>query len=224
MTYPPDSDIILKSQHGGQHCLFFDPAVPVADIAKQTTLAELCDWANREIKTHGSKNFTADPARHYDAANLVKINQMVSSVAQRGSVKPFLLHYHGHRPFTTGTGDTRLRAIERLPEISHVSAIISTHCRYWEHFSHLREIKDLSGFATCFGVAQAQFLIRLTDADAAYGIDWYEYVLDDPAVAVPDWDFCISALQHYIDHQTPDFQFDPDWFDQPVDWSQYVKL
>lgn len=216
---PSDSDILFKSQHGGQHCLFYAPAVPIADIARQTSLQGLCDWANQQISQHGRTAFTADPARHYDAANLVKINQMVHSVARHGSVKPMLLHYTGALPYSTGTGDTRLRAIERLPTVTHVSAIISTHRRHQPAFKHHQEIHTLADFAGCFGVDRGQFLIRLTDCQAPYGLDWYEYVLDDPAVSVPDWDFCLRAIQNYINHRPGDWRFEPSWFDLEIDWA-----
>lgn len=223
IKYPPDSDIIFKSKHGGVHCLFYDPGVPLEDIAKQTTLDDLCVWANSQISLHGRDSFTKSPERHYDAANLVKINQMVDSVARHGSVKPMLLFYQGSRPYSTGTGDTRLRAIERVPEIKTAKAIISTHTRYREEFLHLREINTMADFVSCFGTNQGDFLIRLTDAQAPWGIDWYEYVLNDDAVSVPGWDFCLTAIQNYINDQPRDFQFTPDWFDTLIDWQYYSK-
>lgn len=221
---PSDDDIIFKSQHGGQHCLFYTPSVPVVEIAKQTSLQGLCDWANQQLMEHGHRSFTSDPARHYDAANLVKINQMVDSVARYGSVKPMLLHYTGLLPYATGTGDTRLRAIERLPKITHVSAIISTHSKHRTKFKSFQEIHTLSDFAACFGINQGQFLMRLTDSQAPYGLDWYEYILDDRSVSVPDWDFCIRAIQNYVNAQAEHFVFEPAWFDVCIDWQAYYHL
>lgn len=222
IDFPPDNHIIFNSQHGGQHCLFYDPAVSVDDIAKQTTLQGLCDWANTQLEQHGRGNFTLDPDRHYDAANLIKINQMVDSVARYGSVKPMLLHYQGSLPYTTGTGDTRLRAIERLPDIKTVAGLISTHSRYRDQFDHCQEITNMAEFAGCFGANKGRWLIRLTDEQAPYGIDWYEFVLNDPAVKVPSWDFCLRAIQNYINSQPEHWRFRPEWFDQKIDWSVHA--
>lgn len=223
VDFPSDSDIIFKSLHGGQHCLFYDPAVPVDHIAKQTTLQGLCDWANQLMAAEGRAALTQDPVNHDDAANLVKINQMVDSVARYGSVKPMLLHYQGQRPFATGTGDTRLRAIERLPQITTVTGIISTHARHLAAFQGLKQIHTLEDFARCFRAERAQFLIRLTDQQAPYGLDWYEYVLDDRNVSVPDWDYCLRAIQSYVDSRPNDFEFTVDWFDQLIDWDLYAR-
>jgi hypothetical protein len=223
IDYPSDSDIIFKATHNGQHVLYYDPEVSINHVAKQTHLQELCDWANNVIQQNGRQNFTKDESNHYDCANLVKINQMVDSLACHGSVKPMLLFFTGNYPYTTGTGDTRLRAFERLPYISTVSGIISTHTNYREKFSHLKEIKTLDDFAQCFKATPgSQFLIRLTDSQAPYGIDWYEYALHDSAVSVPSWDFCLSAIQNYINQQPVDFEFTVEWFDQLVNWSAYV--
>jgi len=224
VKYPGMSDVIFKSQHQGQHCLFYNPQVPVDHIAKQTQLQHLCDWANSQMSVHGRSDFVADPRRHYDAANLVKINQMVHSVQQHGSVKPMLLFYTGSVPYATGTGDTRLRAIERVPAITHVSGIISTHSRYRSEFAHLREIHTLEDFAQCFDAPQgSEFLIRLTDAQADWGMDWYEYVLNNTSVGVPDWGFCLSAIQNYIMQQPDNFEFTVAWFDQVIAWADYAK-
>lgn len=133
-----------------------------------------------------------------------------------------LLHYHGSLPYATGTGDTRLRAIERLPDIQTVSGLISAHSRYRDHFDHCLEITTMAEFARCFGATQGRWLIRLTDAQAPYGIDWYEYVLNDPAVSVPGWDFCLRAIQNYINSQPENWRFSPDWFDQKIDWSGHA--
>lgn len=133
-----------------------------------------------------------------------------------------LLHFVGRWPYATGTGDTRLRAIERVPQITTVSAIISTHERYRSRFAHLQEIQTLEDFARCFGTTHGQFLIRLTDPEADYGIDWYEYVLDDPMVRVPDWDFCLQALQGYLQTQPDDFKWTVEWFDQAIDWHSHA--
>lgn len=224
VTYPSSSDVIFKSQHQGQHCLFYDPQVPVDHIAKQTQLQQLCNWANHEMSEHGRSNFVKDPQRHYDAANLVKINQMVHSVRQHGSVKPMLLFYTGAGPYATGTGDTRLRAIERIDSIVHVSGIISTHSRYRSEFAHLREIHTLEDFARCFDApAGSEFLIRLTDDQADWGMDWYEYVLNNTSVAVPNWEFCLSAIQNYILQQPSNFEFTVAWFDLEIAWSDYAR-
>lgn len=223
VNYPSDNDIIFKATHNGEHVLYYDPAVPITHIAKQTKLQDLCNWANNEINLHSKECFTSDERRHYDCANLVKINQMVHSLANYGSVKPMLLFFTGNYPYATGTGDTRLRAIERLSQISSVSGIISTHSKYQSMFKHLQEIKSFTEFAQCFNAKVGdQFLIRLTDQQAPYGIDWYEHALTQPGVSVPDWGFCLSAIQNYVNCQSDEFKFTVSWFDQLIDWSMYA--
>lgn len=224
VDYPGDSDIIFNATHGGEHVLYYNPTVAIDQIAKQTYLQDLCNWANAIILQYGKINFTSDKQRHYDCANLVKINQMVDSLSKHGSVKPMLLFYTGALPYSTGTGDTRLRALERLPQITTVSGIISTHSKYRSYFKHLKEIRTLDDFAKCFSASPgSQFLIRLTDDHAPYGIDWYEYILYDNNIVVPEWTFCLSAIQNYVNQQTDNFKFTVEWFDHLVDWSMYAE-
>jgi hypothetical protein len=65
-----------------------------------------------------------------------------------------------------------------------------------------------------------EFLFRLTDAQAPYGIDWYEYDSSRTAAITPGEDYCVSAMTAYL-KQHPGVNFIPSWFDQLVDWASY---
>src|SRR5210317_95901 len=86
LSYERDCDPIVRSSHGGEHCIFFQPMLPKGILQYQQKLTDLCDWANNRTNT-----FTDQPENFYDIANLVKLNLWVTDIRTQGIVKPLLL-------------------------------------------------------------------------------------------------------------------------------------
>lgn len=223
IIYPSDSDIIFKSQHSGRHCLFYDPAVDKNHIANNQTLQDLSSWANEKIAKFGKDSFLNNAENHYEIANLIKLNLWVHDLSKRGSIKPMLLTYTGKPKYNfeniSGTGASRLRAMERIPSMLTVSAFITTSEMFRSKFSHLEEVVSFNQLAKiCQAEPNQNFLFRLTNKDAAYGIDWYEYNSSKTATITPGESDCVIAMSKYLD-QNPDLVFTPLWFDQQIDWN-----
>ena len=221
LKWPADSDPIRQSLHDDQHVLFYDSAVDKTLIRSNQSLQDLCDWVNDRIGSLGWDIFVQDQRNHYEIANLIKLNMWVDSLAKIGSIKPMLLQYIGEPLFETGTGESRLRALERLPQITTCQAFISTHKKFADKFDHLSTVTTFDQFAQhCQAVPGQTFFLRLTDADALYGLDWYEYDSDQTTSVTPDVAFCVQAMTNYFT-QHPDTKFSPQWFDTLINWSDY---
>jgi hypothetical protein len=221
LKWPSDFDPINQSFHNGQHCLFYDSAVDKTLIRSNQTLQDLCNWVNDRITSLGWDEFVQDQRNHYEIANLIKLNMWVDSLRRDGSIKPMLLQYVGRSLFETGNGESRLRAMERLPTIVTCRAFISTHKNFEDKFSHLIKVKTFDQFAQlCRAVHGQTFSFRLTDANAAYGLDWYEYDSYQTAAVTPSTVFCVEAMTNYF-KQHPGTAFSPEWFDTLINWSDY---
>jgi len=221
LTWPTDQDPIQDSLHSGRHCLFYNPEFNKNLIRYQQHLDTLSDWANNLIDQHGPAGFLNNPKNYYDIANLVKLNMWVQNIKQQGIVKPMLLWYFGSGNYSSATGESRLRALERIPSITTVSAFISTEQAHQAEFSNLESITTLTRFAKiCQAVAGQKFLFRLGDPDGPYGIDWFEYDSNRTAKVTPGESWCVSTISNYLD-QHPATVFTPSWFDQPINWDLY---
>jgi hypothetical protein len=224
LTYPSTRDPIKDSFHNGVHCLFYNPAQEKTAIRTNQRLQDLCDWANIHIASQGINGFIEEPANHYDIANLVKLNIWVDDLPRHGSIKPMLLQYVGRPLLESGTGESRLRALERINSINNVSAFISTHVQYQDQFAHLESITTFDQFAKlCSAEPGQQFLFRLTDTQAPYGIDWYEYNSSRTSAVTPGEDYCVAVMFCYL-QQHPGTTFTPAWFDTLVNWDQYKNF
>jgi len=221
LTWPTDQDPVRDSLHGGTHCLFYDPAVDKNSIQTGQTLADLCAWANGKIAQQGIVGFVQNSRNHYNIANLIKLNIWVDDLPKNGSIKPMLLQYTGQAKYQSGTGESRLRALERIPSISTAHAFISTHQQYRDKFNHLEPVTGLDQFARlCLAEHGQKFLFRLTDVNAPYGLDWYEYNSSRTANTTPGQDYCVEVFSNYI-NTYPDTVFMPEWFDTLVNWDNY---
>jgi hypothetical protein len=218
INWPSKLDPIADSLHSGQHCLFYNPAQDKNQIKVNRCLQDLCDWANTTINSQGIDRFLVEPKNHNYIANLVKVNIWVDDLARQGSVKPMLLHYTDHASLTSATGESRLRAIERINSITTVSVFISTHAKYQDHFFNLEPVTTFDQFAKlCSAELGQKFLFRLTDFQAPYGLDWYEYNSSRTTSVTPGSDYCLAVMSSYL-KQHPNIIFTPNWFDHLIDW------
>jgi hypothetical protein len=220
-----DSNIIEMAKHNGNHCLFYSDSIDVDCITKYTTLTDICNEVNLAISETGIEKFTTVESNHYNSANLIKINLFVKSLQTVGSVKPMLLQYNGALPFLAGTGGTRLMAAELIPTFKKVTTFISTSTKYRSHFSHLEEVTTWKQFVElCNLKSPSSILVRLTDQKAEYGIDWYEIDIKHyelPEIFIPQLDFCLPAIQNYLNAQEKDFTLTIDWFLKDIDWNYW---
>ena len=221
LQWPSDRDPIAESLHKGIHCLFWNPAAKLDHVVTQQRLTDLCDWANRWLETDKIDNFAANQLNHYDLANLVKLNMWIASIRQQGIVKPWLLQDQGDGTFLAGTGDSRLRCLECLPEITKVPAFISTMTNRKHLYPGLEEVSTFDRFAElCEAVDGQQFLFRLTDNEAPYGLYWYEYNSERTRSVTPGEAEAVAMFENYMQAH-PKTKITPEWFASTIIWEHH---
>lgn len=216
-----DQDPIQDSMHGGCHALFFDHSADFSKVTSNQTLSDLCEWANQWLVDRGVEQFLADPMNHYDISNLVKINIWVSDIRQRGIIKPWLMLDQGDGTWLAGTGETRLRCLEVIPEIKAVPAFISTRSERRSLYERLESVDSLAQFADkCNAASDQNFLFRLTDSQAPYGLYWYEYDAASTREVTPGQVETLCWFGNYA-RRHPNVRISPNWFSTPVPWHHY---
>lgn len=218
--WPHDPDPI-PGLLGDQHLLFWNPAFDFRDLRTNQRLSDLCSWANHGLN-QGTKNFVNDPRNHYDIANLVKLNIWASDIQRQGMVKPWLILDWGNGHQEAGTGDSRLRLCEAMPEIQSVKAFVSTHRDRAHLYKDLEPVQDIHRLAElCLADHGQNFLFRGTDRNAPFGIYWYEFDSARTRSVTPSQDWCIGVFQKYC--ETTQIEITTQWFLNAVDWAQFDK-
>jgi len=221
--WPGPIDPIKASLHQGRHCLFWNPVARFDNISTNQRLNDLCCWATQWLENDGIDQFIADPRNHYDIANLVKLNLWIHDIRAQGIVKPWLIQDQGDDTFIAGTGDSRLRCLERIPEIQTVTAFVSAHTDRSSLYSDLEPVLSFDQFAhLCNASVGQQFLFRLTDESAPYGLYWYEYNSDRTRAVTPGEMECVNMFANYYKRSAPR-AITPQWFDTVINWSSYSK-
>ena len=221
--WPGPQDPVQDSLHNGAHCLFWNPDAEFQNLPTNQRLGELCRWAMEWLNHDGIDGFAADPRNHYDIANLVKLNLWIHDIRAQGIVKPWLL-LDQDGTLVPGTGDSRLRCLERIPTIKTVPAFISTHVNRANQYQHLEPVTTLDQFAKLCGARSGQlFTFRLTDPTAPFGMYWYEYNSDQTRWVTPGESDCVAAFVAYASAH-PGINITPEWFDALVDWNQYHNI
>lgn len=222
LQWPSAQDPIRDSLHGGKHCLFYNPAFPLDILGSNRPLEELCRWGNEWMFYDGIERFAEFTDNHFDMANFVKINILLHDMKRQGIVKPCLILDEGNGSYITGNGETRLRALERMPEITAIPAFISTTSDRKHLYADLQEIETFDQLAKiCKSVPEQKFIFRLTDPDAPYGLYWYEYDSPLTKTVTLDTERCVTQFINYV-KQHSDIVFSPEWFDQHIDWAQFI--
>lgn len=221
LHWPNSQDPIQQSMHGGRHCLFWNPNAEFNKVVTNQRLVDLCRWAMNNFKVQGHRNFISDPKNHYDIANLVKLNMWIHDIKAQGIIKPWMFLDQGDGTFLAGTGDSRLRCLERIPSITTVPGFISTTVDRQHLYQGLERIETFDRFAElCKAQPGQMFLFRLTDHQAPYGIYWYEYDSEYTRSVTPGQDQAVEMFDQYL-HRHPNVEIVPEWFDQLIDWQLY---
>jgi len=222
--WPGQKDPVQDSRHNGTHCLFWNPIARFDNISTNQRLGDLCRWATEWLTHDGIDGFVADPRNHYDIANLVKLNLWIHDIRAQGIVKPWLILDQGDGTFLAGNGDSRLRCLERIPEIKSVPAFVSTHISRVSQYQHLEPVITLDQFAKlCQAQSGQLFTFRLTDPTAPFGMYWYEYNSDQTRWVTPNESDCVQAFVAYAQAQQG-INITPEWFDNLIDWNQYHSI
>ena len=209
-------DVLLAHDHA----LFYNPKFDFSGLRTNQRMSDLCAWAEQGL-TQGIDAFVADSHNHYDIANLVKLNMWAADIQQQGIVKPWLILDWGDYQ-EAGTGDSRLRLCEIMPDITSVPAFISTHRNRVDHYHDLEQVSTFERFGELCGARpRQQFLFRGTDAAAPFGIYWYEFDSDLTRAVTPDQAWCVRVFQEFYRIERP--QITPEWFLTPVQWQQFDK-
>lgn len=221
LTWPNARDPVVESFHNGAHCLFYNPNMAFDTVQTNQRLQDLCDWANAGLH-NGLENFINEPGNHYDTANLVKLNMWIADIKQQGIVKPWMMLDQGNGTYLAGTGDSRLRCLECIPEITAVPAFVSTRQERAHLYAGLEPVLCFDRLAELCGAEPGQeFLFRLTDATAPYGIYWYEYNAERTRSITPGESWCVRTFANYV-QQHPDLEITKSWFNQLVNWQTFA--
>ncbi len=225
LCWPGSQDPVAEMHHTGTHCLFWNPCFDFRSVHTEYTLIDFCHRLNSMLDAWGVAALDQDnrvlPGNQYAFTNMVKFNIWVADLRQRGNIKPWLIQDQGNGSYSAGTGDSRLKCLEVIPEITHVEAFISTRSDRAHLYQDLEPVTTLDQFARlCQAQDNDRFMFRMTDSAAPYGVYWYEHQNSRTQSVTPSDDEALMMLRNYL-NQNPNTRASTDWFGTAIDWDSY---
>ena len=227
-TYTMSDNDYDYTQYEGNYLLMYHAMVPIEWCSQVLTLNQLLDFINNQVlpkprKLHndGDKNALG---------RVVRLNWMVENLTHEPMRKPIVLHNkfsNWYKPFDSDiweviVGDTRLQALELLPQINHVAALVQIpvfHRKYYLQ-RKWRNVSDLEDLLHCCALEKPHHLVCEQDW-TKQPIEWMEFKTHLANNHMHDEDQRLRMAYNYLDKQSTNFQFDRNWFLDPVDWSTY---
>jgi hypothetical protein len=225
LTWPTDQDPIANIHSTSQHCLFWNPNYDFKAVTSRYNLTDFCNELNEIFDQWGQSVLGQQSLAHsnnqYALTNMVKFNIWVADLRKRGNIKPWLILDQGDGTYLAGTGDSRLKCLELVNDITHVQAFISTRAERAHLYRDLEPVTTLAQFVhLCQAQEHDQFLFRMTDPSAPYALYWYEHANHSTSAVTPGDDQALAMLRNYLD-QHPNTRVSPDWFNTAIDWDCY---
>jgi hypothetical protein len=221
--YQTLQDPVVDARSNGKFQLFFSERMPIASITPNYTIDSLVKEINTNIDFFGLDCFEYTDHRQptVDISQFVKINKLYHNLKSTPNIKPWLLYAINLGIFTI-CGESRLRAMELLPDINHVAAFINVPVELQHQYTNCTRIDTFDQFARSVGCdIGTPFWFTVSDQ---HGIDWYEVAIDNHTGTNGQRfrDRCIDAIRNYVKTLPGDFKFSKEWFTQTIDWDQYV--
>lgn len=195
------------------YCLLYHGSIPVTNIVPVLNVDQLLEQTNIIIK---QKN--CNPGGNNLLAKLVRLNWMVNDLKSSPIYKPILTVLRQGN-LVTATGDTRLQAIELLPNITHIACLASIPINMQENFKYWDLVDNKQTLASYLNTNINDIIVN-QDWNI-HELDWIEFSFDETSNHMHDEDQRLRMIYNYLDRQPKDFRFTRKWLQTLVNWDQY---
>jgi hypothetical protein len=206
---------VLGTQYAMFYCDKFDRSL----LTPVQTLCQCIATANTALKEHG-KNLSSWPEFFQNRiAKLVRANVICQRLHQEPIRKPILAHKENDK-FIVDCGDTRLMALSQLSDPVTVSVIITCRANSADQYQHWTRIHNVADLSACTGFELESRKVKTTTvaSELDYALCWLEFGDHSTAHHLHDPQQRLHMMQHYLDQQSEDFQFDESWISKEINW------
>ena len=213
-------ELTIEQALGDQWAMFYHAQWPAENLQPVCTLQRTVEVVNNELQ-YNNRNLLSWPAMKQDeAARLMRANWIYQRLGTEPIRKPILAHQENNQ-LVVDCGDTRLMALNLLPDPGTVSVVVVVSISQVGEYSNWRQIhtnRDLMR-ATGFGRG-ADIALRVNISGR---IEWLEIGDHTTAHHLHDVDQRVAMMQRYVDTQEDTFEFSTDWARNHVNWDIYAR-
>jgi hypothetical protein len=202
-----------------RYCMFLTTDYRVDQLLPVQTLAKSVSFVNQTLAAQGPQLSKWDVGQQNEIARLVRVNWIYQRLCVEPIRKPILVHMVNN-DLVVDCGDTRVIALTALDPQATVSVLVTclTACAHnfsdWIPIKHNQDLID----TLQFDPNNTVIVYRTTSTDADYAVEWLEIGDQSTSHHLHNVSQRVSMMQHFLNTQSPDFEFDLTWPKQKVDW------
>ena len=210
---------VIQQVLGDQYAMFYHDQISSDQLVAYQTLSQYIESVNRALKDRGRNLSTWPDWLQNRAAKLVRAHVIYQCLPVEPIRKPILIHQENNQ-FIVDCGDTRLIALNQLPQPIPVSVLLT--CRVsavdqYQHWTRIHNVADLSA-ATGLALNSDRVKATTTSPDLDYALSWIELGDYSTAHHLHDPQQRLDMMQTYLDQQSENFQFNDNWLLKEINW------
>lgn len=212
---------IIQQVLGDQYAMFYHSGIDSSQLVPCQTLSQCIHSVNQALDTHGRDLGTWPGWLRDRIAKLVRAHVIYQRLPIESIRKPILVH-RAHDQFIVDCGDTRLIALTQLPQSVTVSVLLTCRINATDQYQHWTRIHNVEDLGACTGLAlnskPDQIKVTKTLPDCDYALCWIEFGDYSTSHHLHDPQQRLNMMQHYLDQQSEDFQFNNSWLLKEINW------
>jgi hypothetical protein len=213
-------ELTIEQALGNQWAMFYHSAIPVDDLTPVCTLQRVVDVVNNELQYNNRNLLSWSAMKQDEAARLMRANWIYQRLGTEPIRKPILVHQEQNQ-LVVDCGDTRLMALNLLPDPGTVSVVIVVPVAQAKEYADWRQIHTNRDLMRATGFGRGAGIALRTGATGA--IEWLEIGDHTTAHHLHDVDQRVAMMQRYIDTQEDTFEFSIDWARSHINWDIYAR-
>lgn len=204
---------------GNQYAMFYHSNICSNQLIPLQTLLQCISRVNQAMNIYGRDLATWPDQDANKVCKLVRAHVIYHRLSIEPIRKPILIHQE-HNQFIVDCGDTRLMALNQLPEPVPVSVILTCRVDATAQYLHWTRIYNVADLSSCTGFDLAGHKIEtaMTETHCDYALTWLEFGDYSTSHHLHDTDQRLNMMQQYLNQQSADFQFDDLWLLKEIKW------
>ena len=210
---------IIQQVLGHQYAMFYCNKFDCAQLTPVQTLSACIATVNTALIDYGKNLNCWSEFYKNQAAKLVRASAIYQKLHVEPIRKPILAHREKDK-FVVDCGDTRLMALNQLPNPTTVSVIITCSIDQegqYQDWTRIHNISDLSA-CTGFDLDSSKVQTVRAEPDADYALCWLEFGDNSTSHHLHDPQQRLNMMQHYLDQQSENYCFDESWILKEISW------
>lgn len=203
------------------YAMFYTSKIMTNQLVPGSTFEQCRQAVNIALEQYGLQLQSWPDIYTNRVVKMVRAHVIFQNLTTEPIRKPLLIHQQNQQ-FFVDCGDTRLMALNQLRVPVAVSAVLTcklSQAADFKDWYRVYNVKDLSAY-TGIALKSSKVKMSVTEPDENYRLTWLEIGDASTAHHLHDPQQRLQMMQNYLDQQSVNFRFGPDWLQTTIQWQK----